>query len=63
MLKTIERYALYVAHSITSEMEYTEILNRRNFSGENLGVYLHTLHYKHFKNGYLAESGYKLQHE
>ena len=46
MLKTIERYALYVAHSITSEMEYTEILNKRNFSGENLGVYLYTLHYK-----------------
>ena len=62
MLKTIERYALYVAHSIPSEMEYTEIHNKRNFSGENLGVYLYT-HCFIKINGYIAESGYKLQHE
>ena len=39
VLKTVERYALYVAHSIP-EMKDSEIFNRRNVTGENLGMYL-----------------------
>ena len=40
VLKTVERYALYVAHSIPSDMKGSQILNRRNLTGENLGMYL-----------------------
>ena len=43
VLKTVERYALYVAHSIPSDMKDSGMLNRRNFTGENLGVYLQLL--------------------
>ena len=38
VLKTVERYALYVAQSIPSEMKNSDSLNRKNVTGENLGV-------------------------
>ena len=39
VLKTVERYALYVAHSIPPEMKDSEISNRKNVTGENLGMF------------------------
>ena len=39
VLKTVERYALYVAHFIPSEMKDSEIFNRKNVNGKNLGMY------------------------